>query len=296
MEISGKTKLYGILGWPVSHSLSPVFQARFFGQYDLDAVYVPFAVPPDKIQQALDGLWAIGVEGANVTVPHKEVVNRWVAANEDAQLIGAVNSLRRTASGWEGCNTDWAGFRAAVRQFGTDFQGSEAVLFGAGGTARAVLHALADLGVARLHVWNRNPERLQAFLSHAQQAYPELQTVALAGQQPDVSTACSNAKLVVNCTSIGLGEEPAEFPFSIAGEGVAMDAVYRPDGATPFCEAARSAGRQAVDGLPMLIAQGAEAFAWWFDGRQPDWLETLQWMEGRLGRQSSFRPAMGMVS
>ncbi|HXH71237.1 MAG TPA: shikimate dehydrogenase [Mariprofundaceae bacterium] len=294
VEISGKTKLYGILGWPVSHSLSPVFQARFFRQYDLDAVYVPFAAPPERLQQALEGLWAIGVEGANVTVPHKEVVNAMVSADADARLIGAVNTIRRTESGWQGTNTDWLGLQTVVQQAGLDLRGNTALLFGAGGTARAIVHALASLGLSRLYVCNRGADRLQALLEHVRQNYPNLEAVVVRWAQADVTAACKQSALLVNSTSVGLDGETG-FPFELDGAGVALDAVYRPDGQTPFCLAARAAGRQAGDGLPMLVAQGAASFGWWFDGKLPDWSETLDWMEERLGRTHALLPQWRMA-
>jgi len=294
VEISGKTKLYGILGWPVSHSLSPVFQARFFEQFGLDAVYVPFAVPPERLQQALDGLWATGVEGANVTVPHKETVKAMVAADAASAVIGAVNTLRRSASGWEATNTDWQGFRAVVEKTGIDLRGKSALMFGAGGTARAVIHALASMGLSKLMISNRNGERLQALVSHTRQHYSAMEVEAVAWDEDAAGVASGQAALLVNCTSIGL--EPASlFPFKLKGSGVALDVVYRPDGATPFCEEARRAGRHAADGLPMLIAQGAASFSWWFEDRRPDWTATLAWMESRLGRQSAALNSWGVA-
>jgi len=284
VEISGKTKLYGILGWPVSHSLSPVFQARYFRQFGLDAVYVPFAVPPERLQQALDGLWATGVEGANVTVPHKEAVNAMVTADADAAVIGAVNTLRRSETGWAATNTDWQGFRAVLEQARVDLRGKSALMFGAGGTARAVVHALASMGLSRLAICNRNADRLQALVEHSQRHYPAMDVSAVTWCEADAARVSEQSVLLINCTSIGL-DAASTFPFELKGTGMALDVVYRPDGATPFCEAARLAGRQVVDGLPMLIAQGASSFAWWFDGKMPDWQATLAWMESRLGRK-----------
>jgi len=295
VEISGKTKLYGILGWPVSHSLSPVFQAQFFRQFGLDAVYVPFAVPPERLQQALDGLWATGVEGANVTVPHKEAVSAMVAADADAAVIGAVNTLRRSETGWVATNTDWQGFRAVLEQVAVDLHGKSALMFGAGGTARAVVHALASMGLTRLAICNRNEERLRSLVEHAHQYYPAMNVSAVTWSEAEVARVSEQSVLLINCTSIGLDATSA-FPFKLNGSGVALDVVYRPDGGTPFCEEARQAGRQVVDGLPMLIAQGAASFAWWFDGKVPDWQATLAWMESRLGRKpgglNSWRAAV----
>ncbi|MDQ7011070.1 MAG: shikimate dehydrogenase [Mariprofundaceae bacterium] len=290
VEISGKTKLYGIMGYPVAHSLSPLFQSLFLRQHEMDAVYVPFHVAPEDVEKALDGLWAIGVEGFNVTVPHKETVFRRVIADEDARCIGAVNTVRRSEQGWQATNTDWRGFADVLAGLGADMKGGEALMFGAGGTARAMLHTLARLGLRRLYVCNRNASRLDEFLEHAGRTYPGLECVPVAWEQDAVSDACSRPMLLVNATSIGLDDPAQAFPFALAGGGLAVDAVYTRDGVTPFGAAATQAGRKAVDGLPMLIAQGAASFAYWHTDTAPDRISALQWIGQRLGREDLSLP------
>ena len=280
MEIDGTTKTYGIIGWPVKHSLSPCFQSRFLQQQHINAVYLPFAVAPDLLTQAMDGLWALGVQGFNVTVPHKESVFRMVDADADARLIGAVNTVRRSEAGWQASNTDWRGFRAVMQGLNVNIRGQAVLLFGAGGTSRAVLHALAAMQPAVVRICNRNTERLQRLIASLATAYPALHVEPVAWQQPAVQAASQDAALLINTTSIGLQGEA--FPFALSGSGAAMDAVYRPDGRTAFLAAA--AGRHCADGLPMLIAQGAAAFAWWHDCALPDSGAALRYMQQRLGR------------
>lgn len=285
VEISGNTKLFGIMGYPVEHSLSPLFQTLFLHQCDMDAVYVPFRVAPGQVKTALDGLWAIGVEGFNVTVPHKETVFQHVTADDDACCIGAVNTVRRSEDGWEATNTDWLGFTDVLAGLRAEMRGAEALIFGAGGTARAVLHAVARLGLRCLHVCNRNPARLDGFLTHASKNYPELKCSPVTWEQSAVSKACSASGLLVNTTSIGLNAPEQSFPFKLSGDGAAVDVVYKSDGQTPFCVSAKHAGRHATDGLPMLIAQGAASFVYWHMGAMPDRVSALHWMEQQLGRQ-----------
>ncbi len=294
MQINGATTTYGIIGWPVEHSLSPVFQARFIQSNHLNAVYIPFAVTPELLKQAMQGLSVLGVEGFNVTVPHKESVFGMVEADADAKKIGAVNTVRRSTAGWQATNTDWRGFKAVVEGLDVDVLGKKALLFGAGGTARAVLHALAELKLDKVLICNRNPDRLAAFISLAQESYPDLNVQSLLWQQDDVSAACQEASLVINTTSIGLKADQI-FPFvlscnGMSGDGIGIDAVYRPDGNTAFVKAAVSAGRTAVDGLPMLIAQGALAFAWWHDCEVPDFTQALHQMQLDLGRDIAVLP------
>jgi len=282
MEINGSTKLYGIIGWPVKHSLSPVFQASFLEQQQINAAYLPFAVAPDLLPQALEGLFALGVEGFNVTVPHKESVFQLVSADEDARLIGAVNTVRRGVDGWEATNTDWRGFKAVIEGLEVPVRDKRALLFGAGGTARAVLHALAALGLDAVHICNRNPERLAGFVEFARSNYPDLACEPVGWEQESVTSACADAVLLVNTTTIGLASEQ-QFPFVLSGAGMAIDAVYKPDGHTAFCRASEGT-RSAVDGLPMLIAQGAESFAWWHGCSRPNCSSALNSIEKHFGR------------
>jgi shikimate dehydrogenase len=288
VEISGKTKVFGIMGFPVEHSLSPIFQAEFFRQFSIDGVYVPFAVAPERVCEALAGLMAIGVEGFNVTVPHKESVCEWVRGDEDAEMIGAVNTVRRgDDDAWEATNTDWRGFAGVLQGLDAEVKGAEVLLFGAGGTARAVLHALGRLGASLVHVCNRSQERLAALLAHAGERYPAMRFQPVAWEQSAVDAAAVASRVVINTTSIGMGEQAGPFTFTLQGEGVAIDTVYAPRGLTPFCDAAMRVGRQAVDGLPMLVAQGAESFAFWYPDKHPDRLATLRWLEHRLGRDKA---------
>jgi len=281
VKISGNTQVFGIIGDPVSHSLSPWFQNRFLEQAGLDAAYVPFPVGRSDVAVALKGLWAAGVAGLNVTVPHKEAVCAEVQADADAMRIGAVNTLRRGEEGWLGANTDWRGMSATWRGMGWDVAGGDVLVFGAGGTARAALHALAADGAAAVLVCNRGRDRLDAFIEHARRHYPDVKVEAVDWAQAAVDAACERASMIVNTTSIGLKSGGA-FPFRLHGRW-ALDVVYAPSGATPFVRAARAAGMTAVDGLPMLVAQGAASFAMWHDA-EPDALDALRWMERRLHR------------
>lgn len=283
VEVTGKTSVFGIIGDPVGHSLSPLFQARFAAEHDIDAVYVPLRVAAQDVTTALDGLWAANVQGFNVTVPHKQSVARQVDMDDAARLIGAVNTVRRGADGWLGTNTDWQGVRDALHALGSRVAGADVLLIGAGGTARAVLHALAAEAVDRVYVCNRGAERLDALLRHASEAYPGIEFCRLDWEKNAVEACAENCPVVIHSTSIGLGGMDVAFPFSIGGAGVALDAVYAPDGQTPFVMASRQGGRRAVDGLLMLLAQGAASFDWWHHVR-PEVAPALKWMEERLGR------------
>jgi len=295
MKIDGTTTTYGIIGWPVKHSLSPLFQTRFLQQSSCNAAYLPFAVAPELLAQAMDGLWALGVQGFNVTVPHKESVFQMVDTDADARLIGAVNTVGRGETGWQAINTDWLGFKAVIEGLKADIEGQQVLLFGAGGTSRAVVHALAELRPAQVNICNRSPERLATLIASTQVSYPDLHCQPLLWRQDSVSKASSEACLLINTTSIGL-RPGQDFPFTLSGTGAAIDAVYRPDGRTAFVESASQTGRLCVDGLPMLIAQGAASFAWWHDCDSPDCSRTLRYMQKYLGRQIFELPGWASVA
>jgi shikimate dehydrogenase len=253
--ISGRTRVAGIIGWPVEHSLSPAMHNAAFAHLGLDWVYAAFPVHPDRVEEAIRGLAAAGCAGLNVTIPHKQAVIAACSAASDAVgAIGAANTLVPDGDGGFRCdNTDAAGFaRALDEQAPVDVAGRNVLLVGAGGAARAVAFALRDRG-ARVRVANRTAEKAAAL------GDPVPFTVAA------MDIIASDCALVVNCTSLGLhGDEvPPELPMAGIGRGqVVADIVYRPGG-TPWLAAAASRGARPVDGLAMLLHQGAAAFEQW---------------------------------
>lgn len=293
MMLSGKTSIYGIIGDPVAHSLSPMFQSQFIAEAGLDAVYVPFHVQTDNLAKAMDGLLALGVQGFNVTVPHKQTAFNMLDVDADAMKIGAVNTVKRHDGGWRAVNTDWLGICDVLSGLGLNMARTDVLMFGAGGTARAVVHALAHMHTARLAICNRGQPRLQELLSHISRNYPGLHVENIAWEQEAVSEASATAPLLINTTSIGLGLNTSAFPLALAGGGMALDAVYAANGMTPFVGAAGKAGRQAMDGLALLVAQGAASFRFWHD-KQPAGLPALRWLEETLGHSPAILPAWEM--
>ena len=282
MKVTGKTKIYGIIGNPIDHSLSPLFQTWFIEQKGLDAAYIPFCVQDENMEDAIHGLWALGVQGFNVTVPHKESVLPFVDADESARMIGAVNTVIRGEGGWQASNTDWIGFSAALEAVGADMDSATVLLFGAGGTSKAVVYALAKLNVSMLYICNRSHNRAETLAAHVRENYSHIRCELIEWGDSNVEAASLKSNVIINTTSIGL-KDGDHFPFAIPGEGVAVDAVYRPDGHTSFCKKAKESGRMSIDGLPMLIAQGAAAFSVW-QKSVPDRLGAIRWMESELGR------------
>jgi shikimate dehydrogenase len=254
------TRLAGILGWPVEHSLSPAMHNAAFRALGLNWSYLAFPVDPGRLPEAVRGLAAAGCAGLNVTIPHKQAVIACCSDRSAAvEAVGAANTLVPDGAGGFRCdNTDVAGFLRALDEAAPlALDGAEALLIGAGGAARAVAFALAGRGASVL-VSNRTPERAAALGRPVPFERDRLDAVA------------AGAALVVNATSLGLGSDtvPEELPLNGLGpDQVVCDLVYRPGG-TPWLAAAAARGARPVDGLGMLLHQGAASFAQW-TGREP---------------------------
>jgi shikimate dehydrogenase len=153
-------RLYGVLGWPVAHSRSPAMHRAAFAARGIAGEYLPFAVPPDRLEAAVAGLVALGAGGANVTLPHKRSVMQYLAeVDPDAALIGAVNTLVPIADGFRGENTDAPGLVAALAEHDVVLADAVITVLGGGGAARAVVVGCARAGAARVTVATRRPEQ-----------------------------------------------------------------------------------------------------------------------------------------
>jgi shikimate dehydrogenase len=251
-----------VIGWPVEHSLSPAIHNAAFEALGMDWVYVPLAVPPARIAEAIDGLPALGFAGANVTMPHKTRAAELVAtSSDDARALRAVNTIVVGADGISGHNTDALGFEGFLREdAGFDPSGLSALVFGAGGAARACALTLARAGVSSLAVAVRDPSRAEALSAMIQDSDTPVRVLAFdeAGREdPDV---------VVNATPLGANGE--RLPLPRLGPGsLVVDLLYRPS-ATPFQREAREAGAAVFGGLGLLLRQAALSFELW-TGQNP---------------------------
>jgi shikimate dehydrogenase len=261
-RIRGHTHLAGVIGWPVDGSLSPVIHNAAFEALGLDWAYVPLAVPPGRVPEAIAGLRALGFAGANVTMPHKTEVARVVdGLTEDARLLDAVNTITIGADVIEGANTDAPGFERFLRlDAGFDPRGRSALLFGAGGAARACALALGRAGLAELVVAVREPERGVALTRLFRELPTGLRVVPIA------DAASDRADLVVNATPLGGAGESVPHP-PLGPDIVVVDLLYRP-ALTPLLVSAREAGAAAFGGLGLLLHQAALSFELW-TGQEP---------------------------
>jgi len=258
--------LAGVIGHPIAHSRSPQLHGHWLARYGIKGHYVPMDVAPDDLPRALAMLPKLGFVGVNVTIPHKEAALKLAHVVTDrAALIGAANTLIFRADGKiYADNTDGVGFMANLQQLAPTWQASHgpAALFGAGGAARAVIAALIEAGIPQIRIANRTrlrAEALQADFGARVVVYDWLR----AGDM------LQGAALVINATSLGMtGKPDLRLPLDQLEAGsVATDLVYTPL-MTPFLIEAQSRGAQIVDGLGMLLHQGAPGFERWF-GQRP---------------------------
>jgi shikimate dehydrogenase len=243
-----------VIGAPIRHSLSPAIFNTAFTVCNLDWVYLAFDVPAGEAGRALDAMRALDLGGLSVTMPHKDAVAELVDhSTPEAAALHAVNCVVSTGDGLVGENTDGPGFLDALRtDAGFEVAGRRAVVLGAGGAARAIVLALSRAGAAEVAVVNRTAERGEI-------------AAALAGPIGRAATtdAIEQAELVVNATSVGMGDGQLPFdPGRLAPGQVVADIVYHPS-PTPLVAAARKRGIVAVDGLGMLVHQAGHAFRLW---------------------------------
>ncbi|HEX5468078.1 MAG TPA: shikimate dehydrogenase [Gaiellaceae bacterium] len=266
--MTGETRLVGLLGDPVGHSLSPRMQNAGFAALALDWAYVALPVEAERLEQAVAGLVALGFAGANVTIPHKTAIVAFCdELDEVAARAGSVNTLVVRDRRVLGSSTDGPAVVGLVEPVG-----ARVLVLGAGGAAQAVATALGDAGAASIAVGARDGERAHALAVRLRTLFPELEILAVGEWPPDGE----GATLVVNATPIR-----DEAPVSPAGGQQVVDLAYRADGShTAFVAAARQAGcERVVDGLDVLLAQGALSFERWTGIEAP-----VDVMRAALGR------------
>ncbi len=264
MQITGKTKLLGVIGDPIAHSLSPVMHNAAIAHLGLDYIYLPFRVKPDDLSIAIEGFRAINLQGFNITIPHKQAIIPLLAeVSPTAQLVGAVNTVYQTPQGWAGTNTDVQGFIAPLQDL-RDWRGTEVLVLGYGGAARAVVVGCQQLGCKQIHVVGRNPEKLQDF-HQSWTAFPGLVSIHPWHQ---LANLFPHADLVVNTTPIGTTPDMHISPVELSVMeklkmgAIAYDLIYNPT-KTLFLQQAEQKGAMIFNGLEMLVQQGAAALEIW---------------------------------
>ncbi len=274
-------KLFGLLGHPVGHSMSPVFQNDAFANLGLDHYYQAFDVKEEEIQIAVEGLRALGVAGFNVTIPHKIAIMDYLdEIDEEAKIIGAVNTVVNKDGNLVGYNTDGQGYLESLLELtGDKIKQSNVLVIGAGGGARAIVTVLARYGVQKLSICNRTIEKAQA-LAKITQGKTEISTMTVREAESNLE----QFDVIINTTSVGMSPNINEMPISLdnmKAEAVVSDLVYNPK-ETKLLRVAKEKGATVQNGIGMLVGQGALAFEMWTN-KQPDRARMRDIIENKLG-------------
>ena len=264
--ISGKTRVCGVIGDPIEHTMSPVMHNAAFKALNLDYLYLPFRVRQEQLGQAIDGMKALNIRGLNVTIPHKVAVMPLLDKIDSlAEKIGAVNTIVNDDGVLTGYNTDAGGFMQALLEQGIEPQGKSAVILGAGGAARAISFILAERD-ARLTILNRQLEFdwAEDLARRITQVFKK-EVKALELNEKNLSAVLARADILVNATSVGMNPNINETPVParlIKPELVVFDIVYNPL-RTRLLREAEVTGARTIGGIDMLAWQGALAFEKW---------------------------------
>ena len=270
--ISGKTRICGVIGDPIEHTMSPVMHNAAFNQLDLDYIYVAFRVRKEELGKAVQGMRALNIRGLNVTIPHKVGIMPLLDELDPlARKIGAANTIVNDDGVLRGYNTDASGFLEVLLDEGVDPEGKNIVMVGAGGASRAISFILADRD-AHLVILNRLVE-----LDWAEKLAHEISNVfkkevkALELNEDNLKMVLGDADVLVNATSVGMSPNITEtpVPVTLLKSGlVVFDIVYNPL-KTRLLREADEAGAKTISGIDMLVRQGALSFEKWTGQKAP---------------------------
>ena len=265
--IHGTTQIYGVIGDPISHSLSPSLQNSAFAALGIDAVYVTFRVSPSSLGDALRGLLALNVQGINVTVPHKSNVFQYLdEVTDTARKIGAVNTLRNDSGQWIGENTDATGFIRSLEPLGLSLSDSSVGMLGAGGAARGVAVGLLEAGVSQLFISNRSYERATLLAELLKASFGQQSVSAVSLEELEKK----ELHLLVNTTTVGSDGHSSPAKLNRFDKlGAVTDIIYRPS-RTPLLLEAEKLGLPNLNGGGMLLYQGISAFSFWTRRTAPE--------------------------
>lgn len=286
-EIKGTTRVCGLIGNPVGHSISPLIHNTIAELEDIQLAYVTFQVEKENVAKAVEGAYALNIQGLNVTVPHKNsVISTLTDIDPIAKSIGAVNTLVRTKDGYKGYNTDILGFHRELTEAGITLKDQEVIILGAGGAARAIAFLCGQEQVAKLWILNRTVEKAkniadavnETFKRPCAEALPLAEYQKLAGRQ----------YITIQTTSVGLHPHDEE---AVIDEeafykmvSVGIDIIYNP-AKTKFMKYVEKQNKKAYNGLKMLLYQGVSAFELWNNMKVSDEVitEVYKAMKKELG-------------
>ncbi|MGB9891708.1 shikimate dehydrogenase [Thermodesulfovibrio yellowstonii] len=259
--ITGKTKIIGIFGDPIEHTLSPLIHNEAFSYLGLDYCYVAFNVKRDKLKEAIEAIKALNIKGVNITVPHKETVIQYIdELSDEAKNIGAVNTILNNEEILKGFNTDVNGFILSLKDKGISIKNKNFLILGAGGAAKAIVYGILKEG-GKVYIYNRTPSKALAI----KEKFKKFGFIEIVEMDKSVT---EKIDVIVNATSLGLKkDDPMPLnPELIKPEHVYCDIVY-PE--TPLMREAERIGCKVVGGIGMLLWQAAFAFKIWTEVEAP---------------------------
>lgn len=271
--ITGKTRLLGVIGNPIEHSISPQLHNTISMYLNEDLAYVPFRVEKNNLESAVRGLKSLNFVGFNVTIPYKSDIIKYIDVNtREALLIGAVNTVKNINGKLYGYNTDAEGFyKSFTREAGTDFKDKKVALIGAGGAARAIAVKIALQGASKIYILNRT---ISKAANIAEVVNNNIKCVAEYYQFDKYSeNILKQCDVIINTTSLGMYPDvdisPVEDTFQFSSHQIVYDVIYNPS-RTKFLFAAENRGCKTINGFGMLIYQGIYAYEIWTGLKLPD--------------------------
>lgn len=270
MDISAKTKVYGVIGDPIEHSLSPALHNAAFKVLKLDCVFLAFKVKTGEVESAIRGMRGLGIRGLNVTMPHKEAVIAYLdEVDSAAKFLGSVNTVLNDNGKLNGFSTDGIGALNALKENGVTLNGKKVLLLGGGGAAKTIAFALAKV-VDELIILNRSPEKITPLTKIMNREFNKQVSGGLLAPSA-IQKNIQNVDILINATSVGMhpnDEHSLVEPQWLRPDLTVMDIVYNPI-ETKLAKDAKKAGAKVISGVEMLIYQGAAAFEIWAGHKAP---------------------------
>ncbi|MGL6174370.1 MAG: shikimate dehydrogenase [Cellulosilyticaceae bacterium] len=257
-SITGKHRVCGVIGDPISHTLSPLIHNTINKYGEEQMVYVPFHVRPERLEEAIKGAYALGIQGLNVTMPHKQKIMSYLEEiDEEAKRVNAVNTIVYAETGYKGYNTDVYGLRRAMETGNIEYKEQNIAIIGSGGAAYAAVECVIQTA-KHIHLFNRTLEKANELKSYFSQYYDTKITIHALNEEIEESI-----DLVIQTTGLGMGEHktciPECAPHLLAKAKYAVDMIYNP-WETLFLKTAREKGCQCINGFGMLFYQAVRAY------------------------------------
>jgi len=273
-SININTKIVGVIGHPIKHTLSPLMHNHAFKELDLDYVYLPFDISSTGLHDSLKGMVALGIRGFNVTLPHKERIMEYMdELSDSAKIVGAVNTVVSDNGKLIGYNTDVTGIIKTLDEFKAEIKGATVSVLGAGGAARSAIYTLINhFNVKKINIINRTVEKAESLKDYfsSKMLFTKIKTYELF--PPDVTEVLAKSKLIINTSSVGMSPDeddtPTSIPESFNKKQIVFDIIYNPE-YTKFLALAKEQGALTINGLKMFVEQGARSFDLWTNEAMP---------------------------